>query len=145
MPELVKCRPVPIDRGMKRRLRGHLYVIQTWRVERLATTDANISAAVADHPIGLLNRQHRIGQYRDGGQLVRQALTLVNIEHSEALEERNRPRLAIVAAGLLGLTLGRKPISVANHRPLLAAPNMPARRFGLPVGHPAGNARRCGH
>ena len=141
MPELVERSPVPIDRRMKRRLRGHLHVIQTWRVERLATTDANIGTAVADHPVGFGNHQHRIGQGRDGGQLLGQTLALVDIEHGEALQKRNGSRLAVLAASLLGLTLGGKAIGITDHRAGLAAPDMPTCGFCLPVGQPPPNTK----
>jgi hypothetical protein len=60
-----------------------------------------------------------------------------SVEHGKALQKRNRPRIPVFALCLLGLVLRGEAVRIANHRALFTAPDMAARRCGLPVGQPA--------
>lgn len=105
---------------MEGRLRRHRNVVVHWRIVGLATSDPDVCTARLDDPVGLLSSNDRVQQHRATCQRVRQSLALIPVEDGKALEERNCPRLAILALRLVGLVPRCEAIGIADDRALLA-------------------------
>jgi hypothetical protein len=137
MAKLMQRGAVPVHRLVERRLWRHLHKVVARAVEGFAAADIEARAARRDQRIGLGDCEHRIGSDHRRDIILGQSLTLVDIEHDEALQERHLPRLAILAACGFGFGLRGEPVGIADDSALLAAPDIAARRLGLPVGQPA--------
>src|SRR3546814_8073617 len=89
---------------------------------------------MSDWSSDVCSSDRRIGADHGGDVIFGQSLALLDIEDDKAFQERNLPRLAVLAARCLGFGLGRKAVGIADDRAFLAAPDVAARRLGLPVG-----------
>src|SRR3546814_19651707 len=105
-------------------------------VKGLAAARLNPRATRCDQRIGLGYGEHRIGADHRCDIIIGQPLALVDVEDDKAFQERNLPCLAILAARLFLLALRREPVGIAADCALLAAPDIPHPRLGLPVGPP---------
>jgi hypothetical protein len=90
MTELVKCRAMPVDRleiGLRWR---DLHIIVFGHVEGAATADPEIDARCLDQRLDLGLDQSGLWRWCGDHEILWQAFALRQVEHGEALEERDR-------------------------------------------------------
>src|SRR5208282_4082292 len=125
VPNLVQGGSVPVDGFEIGLRRWDLHEIMHRIVERPVSTDPEIHACRPDQRIGL--RQDEVGfdRWRDRHDLLGQALTLRQVENSEALEERNRLRFVAGLCGPAALVVRCEAVGVNDGRAALALAYMP--------------------
>ena len=140
MAQLVQRRPVIIDLSGESRLRRHLHIVERGGVKGLRPADAELGTARGNQRLGGIVRLAFGKRHRRDGEPLGQAVALRDIEHREALEERNRAnRVARVVALLVPLRLvrfGDEAVGIEHRPPALALAHAAARRKGLPEGQP---------
>ena len=138
MTEFMECRAVPVDRLEISLRRRDLHIVVRGHVEGPATADdAEIDAARLDQRLDLGLDQPRLRRRCGDHEILRQTFALRQVEHSEALEERDRLRLL---AGLLRpflLVVGNEAVGVDHGGAVLAPADIAAEAEGLAKRQPA--------
>jgi hypothetical protein len=137
MAQFVQCRAKPVDRLEESSLGRHLHHVMGGGIERFPATDAEGYPAALDHAISAGNGQLGRNRRHGGNHVLGQVLALVEVEHGKALEKGHGARFAVFVPGLGGFLARGEAIGIADHRALLAAPDMAPGRFGLAIGQPA--------
>ena len=137
MPQLMENGPIPVNTIVIGALGRHADIVRAGRVKGAFSPDTHIRAARLDET--MRQRHNFLDIQRDGcgSQFIGQPFALLDIKNREAFEKRNLTRLAHLIPRSLFLVLRHKAISVADRRPLLAAPYMPTQRQRLPISQPA--------
>jgi hypothetical protein len=137
MTKLVQGGAIPVDLFAERLTRRHLHDILIGCIIGDRSSDPKVSAAGRDQRFGT---RHDVGfgwQSRRCRHRLGQSLALVDIEHGEALEKRNGPRVAILVMGPGLFALGCEAIGITNGHAFLATFDGPASQLRLPKGKPA--------
>jgi len=118
-------------------LRRDLHEIMGRDIKSLVASDAEIDAARRDHGLGD-RHDLALGQRRGiGGEAGAQPFALRDVEHGEALEERDSLGVATLALDARFLTFGNEAVGIDHGRAVLALAHRAARLDGLFEGQPA--------
>jgi len=137
MGQFVQAGPVIVDLLEKGGLRRHLQEIMGRHIESLVAADTEIDAARRDHGLGHWH-DLAFGQRRGiGGEAGAKPFALRDVEHGEALEERDRLGVAALALDARFLAFGNEAVGIDHGRAMLALAHRAARLDGLFEGQPA--------
>ena len=137
MAELVQRRPVPVDRLEIRLGPWDLDVVERRGIERFVPAEAQIGPAGADQGLDLGQDQALRNWRRDGGQVVGKSFALDDVEHGEALQERDRVRLIALFPRTGTLLVWDEPVGEYHHGAAFTFADIAAQAQGLAEGEPA--------
>ena len=137
MAEFMQRRAVPVDRLEISRRRRHLHIVFGRHVEGTIAADPEIDAGRLDQCFD--NRLDHAGrrQRRCNGDLHRQIVALVGVEHREAFQERNGLRFVAGVRRALLLIIRNEAVGIDHGRAALALTDMAAERERLAERQPA--------
>ena len=136
MTEFMQRGAVPIDRleiGLRRR---DLHIVFGRCIECAIAADAERDAGGLDQGFDRGLDQARRRWRRSGGDLVRQFLALIGVEHGKALEERDCLRLFAGLGGASLFVIRHETIRVDDGGAAFALANVAAERERLTEGEP---------
>jgi len=137
MTKFVQRRPVPVD-GLEIGLRWwHLHKIMRRAVEGSIATDPKIDACCADQGFDLWFDQAGRWRRGDRGDVFRQAVALVGIEHREALEEGDGIGFLTGRGSPLPFVLRRETVGIDDGGAAFALADIAAEAKGLAEREPA--------
>jgi hypothetical protein len=126
MAELMQSRAMPVDRLEVRLRRRHLDVVVRRHVEGAIAANAEVDTRRLDQRLDARLDQAGLRRRRRDGKVVGQILALRDVEHGEALQERNGLRFLAGLLRALLLVVGNEAIGVDDSGTALAFADMAA-------------------
>jgi hypothetical protein len=134
MAELMQGRAMPVDRLEIRLRRRHLNGVVRRHVEGAIAADAEVDTRRLDQRLDARLDQAGLRRRRRDGKAVGQILALRDVEHGEALQERNRLRFLGGLLRALLFVVGDEAVGVDDGGAALALADMAAEGQRLAEG-----------